>query len=552
MWKRRIFYLAMTLCVLLALFPVISMAAQSKAPQVTITHHTGKYDGKPQLKWQAVEGAEHYEIYRAAKKDGEYTRMYSTTGCSYTNTHATPGKTYYYKVVAVTAEGERSKSKVVSIAAICAAPKVKCSLVDGSSYTGEPRLTWDAVEGAVKYKVYRSNTWDEGYALRTTTKKCSYTNTAAKHGRVYYYKVAAVDSAGNVSFSDPLLVAVKCARPEVTVQRTNGIYKDAPYVGKPMVQWLAVDGAKSYKVYRATSKNGSYRLMMTTSKPWYINTTAKSGTTYYYKVKAIGRDSEANSAYSKVKSLTTTAATPKSKIPKKTYTIKVNYQANTVTVYTYGKDGKYTAPVKAMICSTGSATPHSGTYSLASTGKWEWLSLFNNVDGHYVTQITGNILFHSVPYTTYGNPATLEYEEFDKLGSDASLGCVRLQAKDARWIYNHKSDIKAVTFYGSSDPGPLGKPVAPKISGNKTCRKWDPTDPDSRNPWRKATIKAGDYVGLTESKAVRKAGERGFTVQRIVYQHSAKPKGTVVTQSIPNGTKAAMNAKLTLTVSAGK
>lgn len=42
-----------------------------------------------------------------------------------------------------------------------------------------------------------------------------------------------------------------------------------------------------------------------------------------------------------------------------------------------------------------------------------------------------------------------------------------------------------VTFYSDSNPGPLGKPTESKISGNEKCRNWDPTDPDSANPWNK-------------------------------------------------------------------
>ena len=177
----------------------------------------------------------------------------------------------------------------------------------------------------------------------------------------------------------------------------------------------------------------------------------------------------------------------------KPYFIKVNNQCNTVTVYTKGEDGCYTTPYKAMICSTGTATPQSGTYTLKY--KWKGLGLFGDVYGYYVTQITGNILFHSVPYTTpirdsqgyivSVDPSTLEYWEFDKLGTAASMGCIRLQVVDAKWIYDHRDEIAGVEFYNSEVPGPLGKPEAPKISDNEECRGWDPTDPDPDNPWNK-------------------------------------------------------------------
>ena len=170
-------------------------------------------------------------------------------------------------------------------------------------------------------------------------------------------------------------------------------------------------------------------------------------------------------------------------ISDKPYYIKVNYGAQVVTIYKKDTDGNYTIPVKAMVCSTGEATPTSGVYKIKE--RWNWLGLQGNVYGHYSTQIVGNILFHSVPYLERGNPASLEYWEYDKLGTYASAGCVRLTVVDALWIFNNCARGTLVEFYSSSNPGPLGKPTAKKIS-NATgeLKNWDPTDPDSNNPWK--------------------------------------------------------------------
>lgn len=167
-----------------------------------------------------------------------------------------------------------------------------------------------------------------------------------------------------------------------------------------------------------------------------------------------------------------------------TYYIKVNYGANVVTVYTKDADGNYTVPVRAMVCSTGRATPRSGVYKLKSV-KHRWGALFGGVWGQYTTQIVGNILFHSVPYLS-ANPSNLEYWEYDKLGTTASAGCVRLRVCDAKWIYDCMPAGTPVEFYSDSNPGPLGKPGAQKISGNEAYRGWDPTDPSGNNPWRNA------------------------------------------------------------------
>lgn len=162
------------------------------------------------------------------------------------------------------------------------------------------------------------------------------------------------------------------------------------------------------------------------------------------------------------------------------YYIKINNTANVVTIYSKDDSGEYTVPCKAMVCSTGIATPKSGVYSMS--GKYRWLALFGGVYGQYCSRITGHILFHSVPYFEK-SPDTLEYEEYDKLGTSASAGCVRLKVEDAKWIYENCTSGTYVEFYSSQDVGPLGKPSAQKISSNETCRNWDPTDVTSGNPW---------------------------------------------------------------------
>lgn len=118
------------------------------------------------------------------------------------------------------------------------------------------------------------------------------------------------------------------------------------------------------------------------------------------------------------------------------YYIKVNLKTQTVNIYEKDELNRYSIPVKTMLCSTGEYTPKSGTYKI-TTYKQEWLSLQGNVYGQYCTQIVGNILFHSVPYVEKYNPASLEYWEYDKLGQDVSLGCIRLTVENAKWIFDN-------------------------------------------------------------------------------------------------------------------
>lgn len=177
------------------------------------------------------------------------------------------------------------------------------------------------------------------------------------------------------------------------------------------------------------------------------------------------------------------------------YYIKVNNQANVVTIYKKDSKGEYTVPVKAMICSIGTATPESGVYTMSD--KYTWGLLQGDVYGQYACRIVGHILFHSVPYEEK-DKSTLEWWEYDKLGTKASLGCIRLTVEDAKWIYDNCTAGTKVEFYSSSNPGPLGKPTAQKISDDEEVRNWDPTDPDKNNPWKDYKPKEETVEASTE------------------------------------------------------
>ena len=163
------------------------------------------------------------------------------------------------------------------------------------------------------------------------------------------------------------------------------------------------------------------------------------------------------------------------------YFLKINRQQNVVTVYEKDETGEYTVPVRAILCSTGlyNATP-KGTFHLSS--KYIWRQLHGGVYGQYASRITEGGLFHSGPYTSK-NKSTLYWEKYNKLGQQASMGCVRLTVEDAKWIYDNCPSGTAVEVYDSEEPGPLGKPETLQLDRDNENRGWDPTDPDEKNPW---------------------------------------------------------------------
>ena len=167
--------------------------------------------GKPYIKWKAVTGAAKYEVYRAASKDGKYTKVAVTTKLNYTDKDAAVGQSYYYKIKAVSKVKTAANSvfsAAVKATCHCAKPAVKIT----TSSSGAPKLTWKAVDGAAKYEVYRATSKAGKYTRYDTTTKTSYTNTSAKAGTTYYYKIKAVSkktTSANSSYSAVVSVRAK-------------------------------------------------------------------------------------------------------------------------------------------------------------------------------------------------------------------------------------------------------------------------------------------------------------------------------------------------------
>ena len=249
-----------------------------------------------------------------------------------------------------------------------------------------------------------------------------------------------------------------------------------------IIIFLLIIGLAVYFIF--INKNGNIEEISTVSTDnSFVSQLTESCTNAEYEIiLALTADEEIQEELEGEAVENTEITTNKKAVKEIPYYIKVNYTQNVVTIYGKDENGNYTKPIKAMLCSTGSATPTSGTYSISS--KYTWLPLFGGVYGQYSTRIVGHILFHSVPYQIKGDKGSLEYWEYDKLGTSASAGCIRLTVQDAKWIYNNCTSGTKVEFYADSNPGPLGKPTAQKISSEVAVRDWDPTDPDSSNPWK--------------------------------------------------------------------
>jgi len=154
------------------------------------------------------------------------------------------------------------------------------------------------------------------------------------------------------------------------------------------------------------------------------------------------------------------------------YAATINRRTNVVTIYARDERGNYVVPVKAFTCSVGMPNTPTPTGTFYTPSKYRWRELMGPSWGQYATRIVGGILFHSVAghNTTSYNLSAVQY---NRLGGPASHGCVRLNVRDAKWIYDNCALGMRVTISDTAYQ-PFDKPGTIKIPASQN---WDPTDP---------------------------------------------------------------------------
>ncbi len=153
------------------------------------------------------------------------------------------------------------------------------------------------------------------------------------------------------------------------------------------------------------------------------------------------------------------------------YFLKVYKPSNYLIVYAQEySGGPYNVPVKAIRVSCGYGTP-TGTYYTPT--RYRWLQMIGNTWAQWCTQIQGNYLFHSVPNWTHNN-FDLEVGEYNLLGETRSAGCIRMNCREAKWVYDNCQLGTEVHISSWETGGPLQKPAGLWIPDWHT---WDPTDP---------------------------------------------------------------------------
>ena len=308
------------------------------APSVTV--YVEAQTGKPYLQWKAVTGAKSYRVYRATSKSGTYKEIGQTTLTNFHDDGASVGKTYYYKVKSAADGRTSSYSAAKSGYCICAQPT---GSITQTASSGKVKLKWGKVSGAKKYYVYRATSQNGSYEKITSTTKTYYTDSSAKVGKTYYYKIKAV--ASNTKYNSTLSYCTIykgmriCAQVDLSLKIASN--------GAPYLSWDKVSGAAGYRIYRADSANGYYTLIDATESDSYKDKTAEFGRTYYYRVNVIGSKSGTDSVPATGMKILVACAKPSVSIKLSSKKPKVSWKsvpnAEEYAVYrATSKSGKYT------------------------------------------------------------------------------------------------------------------------------------------------------------------------------------------------------------------
>ncbi|PJI94214.1 pectinesterase family protein [Luteimicrobium subarcticum] len=237
-----------------------------------------------------------YRVYRSTSSSptlATSTLVASTTSLMATDTTVAVGTKAYYAVVAVDKSGNASGfSSVKTVTATDTTKPSSVSSLKATASSSGIALDWadnDEIDLA-GYRVERalrsSGPWT---VLAAAAGSSSYTDTTAPAGVTSYYHVTALDLTGNASSAASASAKRPAGAPVVPVAPSapTSLTATAPASGGVTLSWTAASGATSYTVARATSADGPYTQVATTTSTTYADAAAPARTTVRYRVSAV-------------------------------------------------------------------------------------------------------------------------------------------------------------------------------------------------------------------------------------------------------------------------
>ena len=231
-------------------------------------------DNSVLLKWNEIEGATKYNIYRESPFE-DYKLIGTTTKTRFYDTSEKDNNYFYtYYVEAANEYGEGVSGNNMRMHLYMRAPELVSLKWDSGNV-----IKWKRVAGATSYKIYRKTPSGNYKEIAEVTDVLSYKDKSAKKGSKYYYTVAAMNGKYQGAYESGLGVNGLNA-PEIESVELN---KKKQVV----VKWDEVNGAEGYYVYRKATIDGSWETLGKTTKLTYTDKISReNGVDYYYTVRA--------------------------------------------------------------------------------------------------------------------------------------------------------------------------------------------------------------------------------------------------------------------------
>lgn len=239
-------------------------------------------DTQAEIRWEEVEDATHYTIYRRVNgQDYEAIQdQYSYT--SYRDGGLTNGQAYEYAVTASNIGGESALSDRMTITPIASLQTPHLSLTAGDRAIV---LQWTGDDEA-SFTIQRAQDVQGPFTvLADNVTSRTYTDDSVENGVPYYYRVTAKRGGQNSLDSRPVGIRAKASdgKPEAP----NGV-KALNLQNEVQLSWDSASGAEAYHIYRRSGGEETFQLVAEHVQGHsYLDQGLPIGSTFEYTVAAV-------------------------------------------------------------------------------------------------------------------------------------------------------------------------------------------------------------------------------------------------------------------------
>ena len=227
------------------------------------------------LSWEPVGGAAGYAVWRKGPGEENWTQCTVLTDTAFLDTNVEGGQSYSYLIQALDEAGEALTSSDAGARTILYAQIPRLTGIE-NAWNGI-RVTWETVDGAEKYLVWRRGPGDEDWVKYGITGDGEFLDRKTESACTYAYTVQGLDARDNsLNEKDPQGLSITYVAPAV-LQSVAGVS------GGVRLEWSAVPGAAQYAVLRKIPGEewSEYAL---TEQTFYTDWEVEAGASYTYTV----------------------------------------------------------------------------------------------------------------------------------------------------------------------------------------------------------------------------------------------------------------------------